>query len=382
VLSPTLAGTTGKVDFMETSAIAATPYLAMNDGSSLYLIKADDTVTTVSDPDYPSTNNTGQVQFLDGYIFTAQSTGYIWNSSLEDPTTWNALSYINAQRFPDNLVSIARQNDLIMAFGQWSTEFFFDAGIAAPASPLQRLDQGALQVGCAAADTVMQHENLIIWVARAQTGGYSVQKLEGITALSKISNAPLERFLNAESTSLADAYAYSFRADGHFFYVLNLPTADRTFVYDIEFDYWVEWQSGSSGAFEYSYAIQHNSVAYLQHATNGKLYTVSPAVYLDDTTPIEVIIQTAPQDYDTMRRKFYRRFEIYGDQQTSTTQVDVSYSDNNYITFSNSRPVDMATRAWLKNLGNSRRRAWKLFNDSNTPLRFEGYEIEFTIGEY
>lgn len=381
VLSPTLSSSTGGVDFVETSAIAATPYLAMNTGTQLYLIKADDTCTLVVDVDYQATN-LGVLVFLDGYIFVATSNGYIWNCALENPVSWDALSYIAAQRFSDNLVAIARQNDVLLGFGQWSTEFFFDAGISAPASPLQRLDQGALQVGCAGAQTIMQHENFIIWVARAQTGGYTVQKLDGITNLRKISDAPLERFLNAEASSLTNAYAYSFRAAGHFFYILTLPTANRSFVYDIENDSWFEWQSGTSGKFDYFYAIQHQGVSYLQHNTNGKLYTVSDSVYLDDTTPIETLIQTYPQDFSTQRRKFYSRFELVGDQQSTNTFMNVSYSDDNYTTYSDPRVVDMSTRAWLGNLGQSRRRAWKITNNSNTPLRLEAYEVEFTFGEF
>lgn len=382
-LSPTLASTTGLCDFTETSAIAATPYLAMNDGLSLYLIKSDDTVTTVSDLDYPTSLNLGQVLFFDGYIFVAQSNGRIWNSANEDPTSWNALSFINAQRFPDNLIAIARQNDIIVAFGEWSTEFFFNAGTAAPASPLQRLDQGALQIGCASKDTLMQNENFVIWVARAQTGGYTVQKLDGITNLQRISDSPLERFLNAEGSSLTGAYSYAFRASGHFYYVLTLPTANRTFVYDIENDHWTEWQSGSSGRFSYVQATQHQGVEYIQHESNGKIYTVEQEVYTDDGTPIEILIQTNPVDFNTQNRKFYSRFELVGDQQDEDAFVYVQYTDDNYITYSYPRVLDLsAYRTRLVNLGTSRRRAWKITNNSNTPFRLEAYEVEFTLGEH
>ncbi len=381
-LSPTLAGTTGMCDFMETSAIASTPYLAMNDGSSLYLINSAGTVTTVSDPDYPTTNNLGLIMFFDGYMFVGQTQGYIWNSANEDPTSWNSLSFISAQRYPDKLTAIARQNDILVAFGEWSTELFFDAGIAAPASPLQRLDQGALQVGCASKDTVIQHENFIIWVARAQTGGYTVQKLDGITNLQRISDAPLERFLNSEGANISAAWAYAFRAGGHFYYIFTLPGLDRTFVYDLEQAHWTEWQTGSSGHFQYVSATQFQGVEYIQHQTNGKLYTVDPDVYQDDGVPISVLLQTNPVDFDTMKRKFYSRFEVIGDQEDDNTIINVSYSDDNYKTWSVPRPVDMKYRAWLTLMGQSRRRAWKLENSSNTPLRLEGYEVEFTLGDY
>lgn len=382
VLSPTLTTTTGRVDFTETSAIAATPYLAVNDGSAtLYLINTAGAVTSVTGGNYPA-SNVGDLVFLDGYIFVAESNGRIWNCANEDPTSWGALSFINAQRFHDGIVGIARQNDIFIAFGEWSTEYFFNAGNPAPNSPLQRLDQGALQVGCASNDTIMQHENFVIWVSRAQTGGYAVQKLDGITNLKKISDAPLERFLNAEATSLDDAYAYSFRAAGHFFYVLTLPSADRTFVYDITYDCWVEWQSGNTGRFAYIQAHQHQDVELIQHETNGKIYQVSQTKYQDDDLPIFISIQTAPIDFDTQRRKFCSRYELIGDRQDINTYVNVSYSDDNYRTFSFPKRVDLSQRAWLAAMGNFRRRAWLLTNSTNGPLRLEAFEMEFTFGDY
>lgn len=381
-LSPTLATTTGLVSFSETSAIAPTRYLAMNDGASLYLIKTDDTVSTVSDIDYPTANNLGQVEFFDGYMVVATSTGKIQNSDLEDPTAWAATSLIQAQNYPDNLVAIARNGDTLLALGEWSTETFYNSGVAPPGSFMARLQQGSLQIGCAGKDTVAQHESFIIWVSQAKSGGCTIQKLEGISNLTKISTEPIERFLNAEEASISSAVGYLVRTAGHFFYVLTLSASNRTFVYDIGEDYWVEWQSGSSGRFTYPCAIQHLELSLIQHETDGKIYKLSPTTYQDGSTDITVIIQTAPVDYDSNRRKFYRKMEVYGDRTSSSSPISVQYSDDNYNTFSTARTIDMADRAWLTKLGQSRRRAWKFTHTANTDLRIEGMEVEYQEGSY
>jgi hypothetical protein len=391
VPAPGIAAGTNLCDFEITSAIAGTPYLAVNDGSNMFLVNGAGTVTKVTDGDYPA-SNLGVVVFFDGYILVAKSNGKIYNSVNENPASWNGTGlgpdtctdFLQAQMFPDNLVSIARQNNMLVAFGQWSTEFFYDAGNPSPGSFMAKLDQGALQVGCAGINTVMQHEDFVIWVARAQTGGYTVQKLEGITNLKTVSTDPVERLLNSEGASgtLSSAVAWAVRVGGHFIYVLTLPTLNRTLVYDIDEDRWTEFQGGSSGRFPYVWSTQHNNVPLVQHETNGRIYQFSDTVYQDDGASIYTILQTRKYDADTSYRKFCSRLELVGDKTNSTSSIDVQYSDDDYQNFSTARTVDAnADRMFLTRLGSFRRRAWKFTHTANTPLRLEAYEMDLQLGE-
>ena len=85
---------------------------------------------------------------------------------------------------------------------------------------------------------------------------------------------------------------------------------------------------------------------------------------------------------ETLNNKTCKRFELYGDEQTSSATVDIQYSDDNYKTFSTARTVDMQYRSWLTGLGKYRRRAWKCTHTANTPLRLEGFEEEFQEGAH
>ena len=384
VLSVTLTTSTGKVAFTETSGIAAVQRLAINAGGELYTIETSGTVTRVStvDADYPVTNNIGMVEFFDGYMIVATIDGKIYNSDNEAPNAWTPTAFVAAQKYPDKLVGIARNNDVLLAFGEWTTEQFYNGGAALPSSFLTRLDQGTFQVGCASKDSIVHQENYIIWVGASKTGGYTVQRLDGVAGLEKVSNDSVEKVLDLEETDISTCYAFPLRIMGHFYYILTLTRANRTFVYDIDENRWTEMQSGSSGHFIGLSAEQHVNVPLFQHESNGTIYQFDPEIYQDAGSSITCILQTAPIDRDTQHWKRCKRFEIFGDEQTTSCPLTVQYSDDNYKTFSTGRTMDMQYRSMLTNLGNYRRRAWKITHTANTPLRLEGFEEEFQEGSF
>ena len=457
LLSVTMNTSSGLVSFSETSAIASTRYLAVNDGTAIYLIASDDTVTTIQSGQVQSievtaggtgyasaptvtftggggsgaaataTVNAGavtaitvtnrgsgytspptigftggggsgatatadlsglpssmlpQIEFLNGYMIIATESGKIYNSANEDPTLWQDSDYIQAQSFPDSLVAITRQNDTIMALGTNSVEFFVDVAGTSPGSFMGRLEQGTLQLGCASTFSVVHPENNIYWVANSDTGGFTVQKLDGIAGLKKISDEVVERFLNKEGADIENCYAYPLRTGGHYFFVLTLPESDRTLVYDIEENRWHEWQSDASGGMDYVAATQYNGYPYLQHESSGFIYRVDPEIYMDGDDDIIVTLQTAPVDYDTLNRKYFRSFELYGDLDDSESEFTLEYSDDNYRTWSIPRIFTNGFRMILRQLGQARRRAWRVKHQNNRPMRLEGFEINYQEGSY
>ena len=56
--------------------------------------------------------------FLDGYLFLSRSGTYeIYNSATEGYNSWNPLDYISANQYPDPVIAIGKQNNLLVAFG-------------------------------------------------------------------------------------------------------------------------------------------------------------------------------------------------------------------------------------------------------------------------
>lgn len=205
--------------------------------TSLYAWVYDGTtMTQVTDSDYPALTVPGVV-YLDGTIYVMNSQGVIFGSNLNDPTSWSALNFLSANSEADAAVVLARQLNYVVAFKQTSTEFFYDA--ANPTgSPLGKVLNALLEIGCGHAQSLAFADNTIYFIANSRQKGRSIMKLEGYTP-KVISNPYIDRILNGDS--LATVYAFVVKSNGHFFYVLTLVASAITLVYDEASAEWHTW---------------------------------------------------------------------------------------------------------------------------------------------
>lgn len=228
---------------------------------------------------------------------------------------------------------------------------------------------------------------MVFFVSDAQSGEHGVYMFKGIGDLERISTTPIDRVLELEYANLDNCYAWAARVGGHHFYVLNLTGSNRTFVYDVMTQQWVEWESAAGGTVFPIYTVMevddgsvHGIVA--QHLTNGWLYNFKTINTQDDGTNFTVTARTARQDFDTSERKFYTRVDLVGDRQSSTTNVNYSYSDDDYITFSTPRVLDMSlARVTGQSFGVSRRRVHQVQYTGSNPFRLEAIEVEYDSEE-
>lgn len=206
------------------------------------------TFTVANSPATPATGTitaTGGITtvpgivFLDGYFFVMDDNAKIYGCELNDPTDWNALNFISAIKEPGAGKAIAKSQNYVIAFKEWSTEFFFDAGNAT-GSPLSPVDNGFTLVGCAAGESVANVDGILFWVSQTRQKGRGVMMMQGLEQV-QVSTPDIERILNADD--LADIYAYGVKISGHTFYVLTLKTSDLTLVYDTVSKTWQEWSS-------------------------------------------------------------------------------------------------------------------------------------------
>ncbi len=185
---------------------------------------------------YPATTVRGIV-YLDGTYYVMTPQGSIYGSNINDPLTWSALNVIQSQGEPDNGIALARQLNLIVSFGAYSTEFFYDA--ANPTgSPLLPYSSAMLEVGCAVAESVTQSDNSIFFMGVTKQKGRGLYKLTGTTP-EYLSNPFIDRLFNADD--LISVSAFCIRIGGHIFYVLYLGTLGITLVYDDTTKQWARW---------------------------------------------------------------------------------------------------------------------------------------------
>jgi len=167
---------------------------------------------------------------------------------------------------------------------------------------------------------------------------------------------------------------------GHLIYVLNLASADRTFVFDTTSGMWSEWSATTAVKFNGIAATSKNGTVYVQDATNGRIYTLTPTTYQDNGSNFTVTLQTDNYHFGTPMAKFQSGFWIIGD--TTAGTINVSESDDDYATWNTARTIDMtAVRKYLGEGGMFFQRAYKLEYTQNAALRLEMLMLKIEVGD-
>jgi hypothetical protein len=325
------------------------------------------------------------VVFLDSTVYVATKAGRIYSSALTDPTTWGALDYVTAESEPDKIVGIGKHLNYVLAFGEWSIDFFYDNGNF-PGSPLSAAQSYKSEIGCANGDSIVQFEQSIAWIGQSKAIGTAVYMMDGVTP-AKVSTPYIERILG--NSNFSDVKAFAFKFNGHMFYVLTLHDLNLTLVYDLHEKTWTQWTMWaadditgiySEQYFRPSYYAGINNQYYLLDDDTGQLYTLADTNYTDAGAPIYYRAVTDIIDSGTTKRKFYNRVEIVGDKIPATMKI--RHTGDDYRTWSSYRSVDLNKgRPQIYQTGADRRRAWEFLCTDPQPLRLDSAEVDFTIGE-
>ena len=401
------------------------------------------TVTQIVDVDYPA-NTVRGCAFLDAFFFVMTPKGEIQQSSLEDASSWAALDFIQSQIDPGKGVYLSKIQNYIVAFKDWSIEFFYNAGnpVGSVLSPVQN---AAIQIGCASDGSVQEMSGTIVFMGQTRNGfGRSIFQLNG-TQPQKISTGQVEKIL--DSSNLSTVYSWSAQVGSHLMYGVTLVDREITLVYDFasqawsfftylatngaaktvtavsaagvvtsaahglsdadiiklsgcgaDFNGWYVITDVTTNTFQIEAAgvafsgsgtcqpyaetyfpivasVRANGRQYMQDATSGALYEFSQAVYADDVGSIASRIRTPKLGGETNGLKNMSSLELLGDKIDSTAYVRMSNDD--YATYSNARPIDLAVnRSRIRRLGKFNRRAFEIIHVGDALFRMEALEIE------
>lgn len=188
-------------------------------------------------PQYNSTGfgllgNVLQVQYLLGafyaLILNNLGTTQIQQSVNLDGSGWTGVAQTGVIAFSDNVTAIVENHLQLWVFGPKKIQPYFNSGNF-PFS----LDvaQGTLiEQGLAAAFSVAKLDNSIFWLGQNERGNGIVWRANGYQPM-RISTHAIEYELSTYIT-IADAVCYAYEEQGHAFYVMHFPTAQKTWVYD------------------------------------------------------------------------------------------------------------------------------------------------------
>ncbi len=179
--------------------------------------------------------------YQDGYgIYPKQNSNIFYISELEDFSQVNAFDYAQAAVYADNLVAAISVHDELYLIGDTSTEIWYDTGN--PDFPFGRKINVVLNYGCEAPFSVLSAANNVIFMlAKNYDGARIIVRIINYN-VDIISTEPINEELRTYER-VDDAFAFTIERNGHIFYVITFPGADRTWVYDMTVGMWHEWRS-------------------------------------------------------------------------------------------------------------------------------------------
>ena len=326
---------------------------------------------------------------MDNYLFIGTTNNRIYNSAPGNPKSWGALDYISFEQTADQMVAICKHLNYIVAFGERSTQFFYDAGNT-QGSPLAVSQSYTSEIGCAVGSSVVATDNTVLWIGISTIYGRSVFLMDGVTPV-RVSTSNIERHLEADDLSKVNAFCHKY--NGHLLYILTLNNTRKTLVYDLTEKMWYQWtqyamatgDDPNPGTYYESYFrplfyAEVRSKAYCLEDDTSNLYWIDTGTYADNAQHIYCRTVTDIADNGSTHRKFYGRLEIVGDKVAGIMQI--RHTGDDYNTWSTYREVNLNDpRAQIYLSGSDRRRAWEFLCTSDVPLRLDAAEIDFRIGE-
>jgi len=362
ILSPigTLASSTGTVSMVDNQVD-----LLIVDGTSAgydYNITTN-TFTTINQPGFYGSN---QVNYVDGYFVCNYPGTREWYISLINTAEFDPLYYASKSGSPDNLVGIGISRRYIYLLGEFTSEVWFNAGNTS--FPFQILPGSFIQYGCAATNSIAQMDGEVYWLAQSPQGQAYVCRSQNFGAV-QISTFAMDQEFQTYG-KLSDAIGYTYEVNGHFFYVLTFPQANKTWVFDLSNNQWNEWLwTDNDGNFNrhrsncFAFANGNLVVGDWQ---NGNLYVLDQNNYSDFGGPIVRVRSFYHTEDDDSNRLRYKQFIAEMESGNAPATVYLSWSDDRGKTYGNPVSQTMGTTgqyltsiSWWR-LGMARDRVFQL----------------------
>jgi hypothetical protein len=252
-------------------------------GAGYTVVLASNSFGTISTPGFYGGD---RVDFIDTFfVLNKPGTGQFYSSN-SNAITFDPLYFATKIGYADLLATIIVMHREIWLIGELTTEVWVNSGAAT--FPFEILNGAFIQHGCAAKYSVATMGDSTFWVSKDLQGQGVILKGSGYQS-TRVSTHAIETALGKYAT-ISDAVAFCYQQEGHQFYVLTFPTADKTWVLDLVTGEWHErtWIDGDgvehrhrAACAAFTYGV--NVVADWE---TGRLYALDLNAYTDAGTPI------------------------------------------------------------------------------------------------
>jgi hypothetical protein len=350
------------------------------------------TFTEITDSDFTSLVHRGKMEFMDGFAFQMESRNRIYNSDVNTLTSWGASSFITKGIEQDTPVGLARLGRTILAFGIETVEGFHNAGNTS-GSPLGRIQGLARKIGLGytninwaggGVDPIAGKRSYYAKIGgrlyfvgvennpRAKPG-VAVYAFDG-SSFNRVSTPAIEKILfDRESGDLSNVGTFNIEGKQALAIALSRPNVSpqRWLMFFPEWNEWFEWNSTvfqPAGNGDHFVGIGNSATA----ATMVKLGQAGS--YVDGSATAYTMTYQFKLPQKGSGRKAMHFAGVIGDTQTSASNLSISFSDNDYQSFSTARTIDLTKdRKQIYRCGNYRQRAVKLEHSAATDCRLEAF---------
>lgn len=271
-----------------------------------YLNIGTPVLNTIVDPNFFATDT---ITYQDGYFIGVQKGTNAFFISDIDSINFPPLNEANASGSPDILVAAISNNRQLYLFGTKSLEIWWNSGQSA-ATPFTRQDGRFSQVGCVAPASVAVLGETLLWLGTNNQGGGIVYMLDNAMP-TRVSTYAVEFSIQSVG-DLSGATGYAYQMEGHYFYVLNIPGLDTTWVFDVGTKQWAERQSTTNGVTDRNIGENHaflNGVHLIGDYRNGNVYALDLNTYTENGNVVYRIRQS-PHVSESLNRMFYKLLEV------------------------------------------------------------------------
>ncbi len=241
-------------------------------------------LTQITDPNFPASAKMGA--FVDGYFIVLEDDSItFYLSDLEDGTTWNGLDVGQVSESSNKIQSMISSHRELWLFGSKTTEVWADSGNAS--FPFQPISGTFIEQGIIAPYSVCNIDNSILWMGGDTQGSGVIYRADGYTPKRVSTNAV--EFALQGYPQIDDTIAWTYQQLGHLFYVLYIPSADTSWVYDTTMPPEIGWHERALWSTTYMrwtpYRGRCHMFAFDKHLigdrTTGTLYEMTTDLYTE-----------------------------------------------------------------------------------------------------
>lgn len=247
-------------------------------GYTIDLSAPSPALVQISDPNfYPADT----VDYLGGYFILDKKGSSNFFISEVDSIDFPPLNESSALASTDDVIAVKVLNNQLFIFGTRTIEVWVLTGASASA-PFER--QTAFNTGISSFASLVLLANTVLWLGANEQGDGIVFSMEN-NSPTRVSTHAIEHLLQLQG-DLSTCTAYGYQQDGHYFYHINVPSANTTYVYDLASKQWFERQSTHpDGSQRRHFGEKHlflNGEHIIGDYRNGNLYIYDYQTFTDD----------------------------------------------------------------------------------------------------